>query len=133
MNKMIVIGNLTRDPELRRVGQENVAVTTFTVGVRKPHVRSGANDSDFIRVTCWRGLAETCCKYLHKGSKVAVTGYAKAGSYTRQDGSTESYIEVTAEDLEFCDRRENGTTEAAAQAAPETAPEPEQVDEEPPF
>lgn len=119
MNKMWIIGNLTKDPELRTVGPEATPVCNMTVAVRKRHPRQDGPDSDFIRVTAWRKLAENCATYLFKGSKVGVEGIPEARSWTRQDGSVDAYIEIAADEIEFCDRKMAQTAAAqAAQAAP---------------
>ncbi len=91
----------------------------MTVAVRKRHPRQDGPASDFIRVTAWRKLAENCATYLFKGSKVGVEGIPEAGSWTRQDGSVDAYIEIAADEIEFCDRKMTQTSAApAAQAAP---------------
>ena len=102
MNKLTIIGNLTRDPELRTTPQ-GINVCDFTVAVNK---RGGQNnEADFFRVTAWRGLAETCSKYLAKGRKVCVVGPVSARSYQTQNGETRVSLEVTAEDVEFLSSR----------------------------
>ena len=96
MNKLTIIGNLTKDPELRTTPQ-GINVCDFTVAVNH---RKGEG-SDFFRVTAWRGLAETCSKYLAKGRKVCVVGPVSARSYQTQNGEARVSLEVTAEDVEF--------------------------------
>lgn len=118
MNKMMIIGNLTRDPELRTVGPDATPVCNMTVAVRKRHPRQGGPEADFIRVTAWRKLAENCAAYLQKGSKVGVEGIPEAKSWTRQDGSVDAYIELAADEIEFCDRKTAQGGEAAAAPAP---------------
>ena len=102
MNKLTIIGNLTRDPELRTVN-DNVAVCTFTVAVnrRNSNARAGQPEADFFRVTTWRGLAENCHRYLTKGRKVCVVGSVSVSEYQGRDGHTRATIEVNAEDVEF--------------------------------
>lgn len=101
MNKCFIVGNLTRDPELRTT-QSGVAVCSFTVAVNK---RMGANaqypEADYFRVTAWRGLAENCQKFLAKGRKVAVVGAVSVSTYQAKDGTTKATLEVTADDVEF--------------------------------
>lgn len=101
MNKIFIVGNLTRDPELRTT-QSGVAVCSFNVAVNK---RMGANaqhpEADYFRVTAWRGLAENCQKFLAKGRKVAVTGAVSVSTYQAKDGTTKATLEVTADDVEF--------------------------------
>lgn len=106
MNKLTIIGNLTKDPELRTVSRnEPVSVCSFTVAVNR---RSG--EADFFRVTAWRGLAENCAKFLSKGRKVCVIGPVTATTYQAQDGSSRVSLEVTADEVEFLSPKseENG-------------------------
>lgn len=101
MNKCQIVGNLTRDPELRST-QSGIAVCTFTVAVNRRNQGAKAEQqADFFRVTAWRGLGETCSKYLAKGRKVAVCGSVSAVPYTAQDGTARASLELTADDVEF--------------------------------
>ena len=98
MNKLILIGNLTADPQLRTTPQ-GVSVCDFTIAVNK---RGGQNnEADFFRITAWRQLGENCAKYLAKGRKVYVSGPVSARTYQANDGSTRVSLEVTADDVEF--------------------------------
>lgn len=96
MNKLTIIGNLTKDPELRATPQ-GINVCDFTVAVNR-HKGEG---SDFFRVTAWRQLGENAAKYLAKGRKVCVVGAVSARAYQTQSGETRVSLEVTAEDVEF--------------------------------
>ena len=97
MNKITIIGNLTRDPETR-VTQSGASVCSFTVAVN----RRGQDDkTDFFRVSAWNKTGETCQKYLAKGRKVAVTGPVSVSTYTGQDGKAYANLEVMAQDVEF--------------------------------
>lgn len=108
MNKLTIIGNLTRDPETR-VTQSGSSVCSFTVAVN----RRGQDDkTDFFRVSAWNKTGETCQKYLAKGRKVAVTGPVSVSTYTGQDGKTYANLEVMAQDVEFLTPK----AEQAAQA-----------------
>lgn len=100
MNKLTIIGNLTRDPELRTTPQ-GISVCDFTVAVN----RRKSDESDFFRVTAWRQLGENAAKYLAKGRKVCVVGPVSARSYQTQNGETRVSLEVTAEDVEFLSSR----------------------------
>lgn len=99
MNKAILIGNLTRDPEMRRT-QDGTSVCNFTLAVNRPK-RDGEAEADFFRVTAWRALGENCCKYLAKGRKCCAVGPVELQSYTGQDGETRYSLCVTAESVEF--------------------------------
>lgn len=100
MNQHTIIGNLVRDPETGTT-QNGVNWCRFTVAVRKKRAREGEQDADFMQVTAWRGLGDTCAKYLAKGRKVCVTGESRAGAWIGRDGSAKGQIEITAEDVEF--------------------------------
>ena len=98
MNKCILIGNLTADPQLRTTPQ-GISVCDFTIAVNR---RGGQNnEADFFRITAWRQLGENCAKYLAKGRKVYVSGPVSARTYQANDGSTRVSLEVTADDVEF--------------------------------
>ena len=110
MNKLSIIGNLTRDPETR-VTQSGSSVCSFTVAVD----RRGQDDkTDFFRVSAWNKTGDTCQKYLAKGRKVAVTGPVSVSTYTGQDGKAYANLEVMAQDVEFL-------TPKGEQAAPAPA------------
>ena len=100
MNKLTIIGNLTKDPEFRSTAT-GLSVCTFTVAVNKKRQQEGQQEADFFRVTAWRQLGEICSKYLSKGRKVCVIGPVSVNTYTGNDGKTRASLEVTAEDVEF--------------------------------
>lgn len=103
MNKIFLIGNLTRDPELRST-QTGIAVCTFTVAVnrrRAANAEAGQPDADFFRVTAWRQLGENCSRFLAKGRKVGVTGTLTLQGYTDKNGVQRSSLEVMADEVEF--------------------------------
>ena len=138
MNKLTIIGNLTRDPELRTTST-GVNVCSFTVAVNRRQRSQGAEgqpEADFFRVSAWRQLGEICQKYLAKGRKVAVVGPVTVRSYTANDGSTRFSLEVTAGDVEFLSSRSEDAAgyAPAAPAQPAAAPAAdkgfEEVDDE---
>ena len=100
MNRLMIIGNLTADPQLRTTttGKE---VCTFTVAVNRRRNRDGEPDADFFRVSAWGDRANVCNQYLSKGKKVSVVGPVSVNVYTKQDGSAAASLEVFAEDVEF--------------------------------
>lgn len=101
MNKAILVGNLTKDPELKAT-PNGISVCTFTVAVsRRYKDQSGERQADFIPIVTWRGLAENCGKYLEKGKKVAIVGQINTRSYDAQDGTKRYVTEVVADDVEF--------------------------------
>ena len=101
MNKLTIIGNLTRDPELRTT-QSGISVCSFTVAVNRRKTQQNQNpEADFFRVTAWRERGELCAKWLVKGKKVCVIGPVSVSTYNGQDGKTYANLEVTADDVEF--------------------------------
>lgn len=100
MNKLFIIGNLVRDPELRTT-QNGKNVCTFTVAVNRRKSASGQQEADFFRVSAWDKLGDNCQKYLTKGKKVNVVGAVKVSTYTANDGSVRAQLEMTADDVEF--------------------------------
>jgi len=103
MNKLTIIGNLVRDPELRTT-QSGVNVCTFTVAVNRRQ-KGDSQAADFFRVNAWRQLGDNCQKFLTKGRKVAVVGPVSINLYTTQNGETRANMEVTADDVEFLSPR----------------------------
>lgn len=106
MNKCFIVGNLTRAPEARTT-PNGVSVTTFTVAVQRRFKR---DETDYLNVVTWRGLADNCARYLVKGQKVAVCGEIQTRSYEGQDGQKRYVTEIVADDVEFLNRP-NGTQE----------------------
>lgn len=105
MNKLTIIGNLTRDPELRTT-QSGINVCTFTVAVnRRKQQQDSQPEADFFRVTAWRELGVNCGKFLQKGKKVCVIGPVSLNTYQGQDGATHASLEVMAQDVEFLSPR----------------------------
>lgn len=107
MNKNIIIGNLTRDPDLRTT-QDGTRVCNFTVAVNRRVRASGQPEADYFRVTAWRTLGENCAKYLSKGRKVCVTGPVAARAYTGSDGIVRATLELTADEVEFLSAHSSG-------------------------
>ena len=120
MNKVTIIGNLTRDPELRTTAQ-GLSVCDFTVAVNR-RTQGDQQEADFFRVTAWRQLAETCARYLAKGRKVCVMGPVSCRTYQTGDGTTRASLEVTADDVEFLSPRDQQQTPPAP-----AAPRPQQT------
>ena len=124
MNKVFIVGNLTRDPELRST-RDGISVCSFTVAVnrRQRNAEAGQPEADFFRVTAWRALGENCAKYLAKGRKVAVTGAVSVSTYTGNDGQFRASLDVVADDVEFLTPRgEAGDMPASAPRAMAPAP-----------
>ena len=105
MNKAILIGRLTRDPELRYTGS-NTAVATFSLAVNRPFTnQSGEREADFINIVVWRKQAENVKNYLTQGSQVAVEGRIQTRSYDGEDGKKRYVTEVVADNVQFLDTK----------------------------
>ena len=113
MNKLYIIGNVTHTPELKNT-PNGVPVCSFSVAVNRRD-----KDALFYRVTAWRGLGETCAKYLQKGKKVAVIGELDLRTYTGRDGMEKTALEVTAGDVEFLSPRSDDQQPPQQQQVPE--------------
>jgi single-strand DNA-binding protein len=108
LNRVILIGRLTRDPELRYTST-GTAVASFTVAVDRQFTnQQGQRETDFIRIVTWQKLAETCANYLGKGRLVAVDGRLQVRSYDTPDGQRRQTAEVVAETVRFLDRAREG-------------------------
>ena len=113
MNHITIIGNVTREPELRST-PSGVSVCSFSVAVNNKYKPD--DDAIFFKVTAWRGLADNCGKFVHKGSKVAVVGSVKPNEY-EHNGEKRFNIEVQADDVEFLNRVD-GEKSAPKEEAP---------------
>ncbi len=101
MNKVILVGNLTRDPELTET-PSGVAVCRFAIAVSRDYASAdGTRETDFFNITVWRGRAENCGKYLKKGNKVAVVGSLQTRSYEDKDGIKRNVTDIVASEVEF--------------------------------
>lgn len=100
MNKVFLIGNLARDPEMRST-QSGVSVCNFTIAVNRRfrNAQTGQQETDFLNVIAWRQLAELCGKYLAKGRKVAVTGSIQTRTYEAKDGSKRTAWDIVADEV----------------------------------
>lgn len=107
MNKVFLIGNLTRDPELSQL-PSGVSVCKFGLAVNRNFTNAnGERDVDFFNITAWRGLGENCAKYLSKGRKVSVMGNIQMRNYEDKDGNKRTAVDIVAEDIEFLSRNDD--------------------------
>ena len=127
MNKLYIIGNLTRDPEVRTT-QSGVNVCSFSVAVNR---KGKAEGTDYFRVTCWRGLADIAGKYLSKGKKVSVVGPVSVRAYTDRNGKANANIEVTANEVEFLSPRDSYEQQERQAIQNESKMEPVQTEDLP--
>lgn len=109
LNRVILIGRLTRDPELRYT-PSGVAMTQFTLAVDRPYTNQGGErEADFILIVTWRQLAETCANYLRKGRLTAVEGRIQVRNYENNEGKRVYVTEVVADNVRFLEsNRESG-------------------------
>ncbi len=100
MNKVFLIGNLTRDPETSTTSS-GVQLCRFSIAVNRAYANAeGVRETDFFNITAWRGLAERCGKYLHKGNKVAVVGSVQIRNY-ESNGERRTSVDIVPDDVEF--------------------------------
>ena len=110
MNKVILIGRLTRDPELRYTAN-NKAVCDFTIATNRPVVRDGEKVADFINCRVWNKTAENLTKYQNKGNLIAVIGRMQVDRYEDKEGNTRYSNYVLVEDLEYLERKKENNQE----------------------
>lgn len=121
MNKVFLVGNLTRDPEMRST-QSGVSVCNFSIAVnRRFKKENGEQETDFLNVIAWRQLAELCAKYLAKGRKVAVTGSIQTRIYEAKDGSKRTAWDIVADEVEFLSPQNQQSSTQSAPGAYTTA------------
>lgn len=107
LNKAVLIGRLTREPELKYAQGSGTAVTTFTLAVDRNYKdANGEKQADFIPIVAWRKLAETAANNLNKGRLVAVSGAIQTRNYEAQDGTKRYVTEIVADSIQFLDYKE---------------------------
>ena len=115
MNKVILMGRLTRDPEVRySQGENSLAIARYTLAVDRRFKRQGEQDADFIPCVAFGKSAEFAEKYLRQGIKIAVTGRIQTGSYTNREGQKVYTTEVIVEESEFAESKNAGASGASA-------------------
>ena len=110
MNKVILTGRLTRDPELRYTAN-NKAVCDFTIATNRPVVRDRERVADFINCRVWNKTAENLDKYQAKGNMIAVSGRMQVDNYQDNEGKNRNYTYVLVEDLEYLERKKENNQE----------------------
>lgn len=143
MNKVILMGRLTRDPEVRySQGEKSTAVARFTLAVDRRFKREGEQNADFINCISFGKSAEFAEKYFRQGTKVLISGRIQTGSYTNKDGNKVYTTDVVVEEQEFAESKNssgvNNSTGNAAQQQTNSASDgfmniPDGIDEELPF
>ena len=120
MNSVVLIGRLTRDPEVRYSAGTQMAICRFSVAIDRPPRQNGEKQTDFPSVVVFGKQAENCERYLAKGRLVGIQGRLQTGSYTNKDGATVYTTDVVADRVEFLewgDRNERQATRLAAQSS----------------
>lgn len=114
MNKVYLIGNLTRDPELSTT-TSGVSVCRLSIAVsRRFSNADGERETDFFNITAWRGTAENCAKFLKKGNKIAVSGSIQTRNYERADGTKGFAVDIIADEVEFLSSKNDGSSESSS-------------------
>ena len=114
MNKVILMGRLTRDPEVRYTQTNNTLVSSFSLAVNRRFVRQGEErQADFVNVVAWSKLGEFCSKYFKKGQQVGVIGRIQTRTWDDDQGTKHYVTEVVAEEAYFADSKRDGDTSSS--------------------
>ena len=133
LNKIVLMGRLTRDPELRKTGN-GTAVTSFTLAVDRDYKpQEGEREADFIDVVDWRGTAEFVFKYFSKGRMAVVEGRLQVRDWTDKDGAKRRSTEVIADSVYFGDSKKVSESDAPAEPSGEIRELPDEEKGEMPF
>lgn len=124
MNKVILMGRLTKDPEIRYTGTgEPIAIARYTIAVSRPYKKDGQTQADFINVVSYRKAAEFIEKYFKKGQMISIVGRLQVRSWDDSEGKRHWSTEVITDEIHFAGgKNENGAGTQAAPAAPQTSP-----------
>lgn len=119
MNKVIMMGRLTRDPEIRySQGADQIAIARFSLAVDRRWKREGEPEADFFNCTAFGKLAEFAEKYLRQGIKVVVTGRIQNDNYTNREGQKVYSVQIIVEEMEFAESKNGGNTKHEGQQPP---------------
>ena len=128
MNKVILIGRLTKDPEIRYTAGNNTAVCQFTVAVDRRFKSENQPTSDFIPIVAWRQTAEFVSKYFTKGSRIALVGQIQTRSWDDTEGKKHYVTEVIADEVEFCEsKKQEGNYQQGMTPPPPVPPQTQQA------
>lgn len=108
MNKVVLMGRLTKDPETRYTQTNNIQVTSFTLAVNRRFAKDGEQQADFINIVAWNKTAEFVSKYFRRGQQVGVIGRIQTRNYDDDKGVKHYITEVIAEEVYFADSRKEG-------------------------
>lgn len=122
MNHVVLVGRLTRDPELRYIPGTGTPVATFSIAIdREFSGKDGNRETDFINIEVWNKAAENCANYISKGSLVAIQGSIRVDNYQSQAGEKRSYTKIRATRVQFLDSK-NKSENSYKQEAPNFEP-----------
>ena len=116
MNKVILIGRFTRDPEIRYT-QSGACSATFSIAVDRKYKQEGQPDADFPKVVAWGKTAEFIEKYFRQGMKIVIEGRIQTGKYTSKEGQTVYTTDVVAESVEFAESKSSGSSSGGKQSS----------------
>ena len=108
MNKVALIGSLTKEPETRYTQTNNICVVSFTLAVNRRYAKEGEQQADFINIVAWNKTAEFIAKYFNKGMQVGIVGRIQTRNYDDKDGKKVFVTEVVAEEVDFADSKKEG-------------------------
>lgn len=131
MNKVILMGRLTKDPEIRDAA--GTTIGRYSIAVDRRHTQEGQPTADFINVVSFGKAAEFAEKYLKKGTKILVTGRLQTGSYTNKDGVKIYTTDVIAEEQEFPEKKSDGSSDRAPSAFDGFTEGPQGIEDDLPF
>ena len=128
MNKVILIGRLTKDPDVRySQGEKPMAIASYSLAVDRMYKRDGEPSADFINCKAFGKQGEFVEKYLRKGMKIAITGHIQTGSYTNRDGNKVYTTDVVVEQHEFCESRAESANNSGYSPVQQQQPSPAPV------
>jgi len=125
MNRVFLIGNLTKDPEVTTTSNDIVNCKFSVAVTRRYGSANGTKETDFFNIVTWRGQAENCGKYLRKGSKVGICGSIQNKNYEANDGTKRYSTEIVADEVQFLSTKNENLDElpaAPSEKAPAAAP-----------
>lgn len=129
MNKVVLIGRLTKDPELRFTPGNGTAVTTFTIAVDRRFSKEGQKEADFIPIVVWGKQAESTANYMSKGKLIGISGRIQTRSYEAKDGTRRYVTEVIAEEVQFLEWGEKSAKNSYNQTSSENFGKTQNFDE----
>lgn len=133
LNRVVLVGRLTRDPELRYT-PNGVAVANFNIAVNRPFKNEGEQQADFINGVVWRKQAENLANFMKKGNQIGVDGRLQTRTYEGQDGKTVYVTEVVADSIQFLESKGSGQqSQPQSQQQPNKPSQPQNKKTEDPF